>query len=133
MINIVSFQLDCWDGIDGEPLIYHGWTLTSRLLFKDVLFDAIKPYAFIASDYPLILFAYICKLLEILSIIHKWMTIIHKNQTCIFQYFKKMLLSGRICLVTGASKGKKALKCRSISYLYSKFNVKFGKVFVNFQ
>ena len=29
--------------------------MTSRLLFKDVLFDAIKPYAFIASDYPLIL------------------------------------------------------------------------------
>lgn len=29
--------------------------MTSKLLFKDVLSDAIKPYAFIASDYPLIL------------------------------------------------------------------------------
>ena len=27
-------QLDCWDGQDGEPVIYHGWTLTSKLLFK---------------------------------------------------------------------------------------------------
>jgi len=51
----ISFQLDCWDGIDGEPLIYHGWTLTSKLIFKDVLMDAIKPYSFQSSPYPLIL------------------------------------------------------------------------------
>ena len=64
-----GFQLDCWDGPDGEPLIYHGWTLTSKLLFKvtshvevkqsltfqDVLHDAILPYAFSASCYPLVL------------------------------------------------------------------------------
>jgi len=48
-------ELDCWDGPDGEPLIYHGWTLTSKLLFKDVLHDAILPYAFSASCYPLVL------------------------------------------------------------------------------
>ena len=48
-------QLDCWDGPDGEPIIYHGWTLTSKLLFKDVLMDAIKPYAFMTSPYPVIL------------------------------------------------------------------------------
>ena len=36
-------------------MIYHGWTLTSKLLFKDVLSNAIKPYAFMASDCPLIL------------------------------------------------------------------------------
>ena len=47
--------MDCWDGADGEPVIYHGWTLTSKLLFKDVLTDAIKPYAFSTSPYPLIL------------------------------------------------------------------------------
>ena len=52
---LISFQLDCWDGIDGEPLIYHGWTLTSKLIFKDVLMDAIKPYSFQSSPYPLIL------------------------------------------------------------------------------
>ena len=22
---------DCWDGPDGEPVVYHGWTLTSKL------------------------------------------------------------------------------------------------------
>ena len=48
-------ELDCWNGPDGEPIIYHGWTLTSQLLLKDVLADAIKPYAFRTSAYPVIL------------------------------------------------------------------------------
>jgi len=48
-------ELDCWDGEDGEPIIYHGWTLTSKILFKDVIADAIKEYAFYSTDYPLIL------------------------------------------------------------------------------
>jgi len=48
-------ELDCWDGPDGDPIIYHGWTLTSKLLVKDVLMDAIKPYSFIISPYPVIL------------------------------------------------------------------------------
>uniref|UniRef100_A0AAQ5YX00 Phosphoinositide phospholipase C n=1 Tax=Amphiprion ocellaris TaxID=80972 RepID=A0AAQ5YX00_AMPOC len=47
-------ELDCWDGSEGEPLIYHGYTLTSRILFKDVI-KAIKEYAFKTSDYPVIL------------------------------------------------------------------------------
>ena len=46
-------ELDCWDGED-EPIIYHGYTLTSKLLFKDVV-KAIKEYAFCRSEYPLIL------------------------------------------------------------------------------
>ena len=55
-LNFEFFHpLDCWDGPDGEPVIYHGWTLTSKLDFAEVLKDAIKPYAFYASDYPLIL------------------------------------------------------------------------------
>ena len=47
--------MDCWDGQDGEPVIYHGWTLTSQLNFKEVIEQGIKPYAFSASKYPLIL------------------------------------------------------------------------------
>ncbi|XP_067824452.1 1-phosphatidylinositol 4,5-bisphosphate phosphodiesterase delta-1a isoform X2 [Heptranchias perlo] len=47
-------ELDCWDGRDGEPVIYHGYTLTSKILFKDVI-QAIKEYAFKASPYPVIL------------------------------------------------------------------------------
>ncbi|XP_062385367.1 1-phosphatidylinositol 4,5-bisphosphate phosphodiesterase delta-1b isoform X2 [Sardina pilchardus] len=47
-------ELDCWDGSDGEPVIYHGYTLTSKILFKDAI-KAIKEYAFKTSDYPVIL------------------------------------------------------------------------------
>ena len=50
--------VDCWDGgehYDQEPIIYHGWTVTSKILFKDVIQDAVKKYAFVKSDYPLIL------------------------------------------------------------------------------
>jgi len=47
-------ELDCWDGPDGNPIIYHGHTLTSKILFEDVI-KAIKEYAFAASEYPVIL------------------------------------------------------------------------------
>jgi hypothetical protein len=30
-------ELDCWDGNDGEPIITHGHTLTSRINFNDAL------------------------------------------------------------------------------------------------
>ncbi|CAK6963725.1 -phosphatidylinositol 4%2C5-bisphosphate phosphodiesterase delta-4 [Scomber scombrus] len=47
-------EVDCWDGSDGEPVVYHGHTLTSKILFKDVI-STLKEYAFKASDFPLIL------------------------------------------------------------------------------
>uniref|UniRef100_A0A667ZL37 Phosphoinositide phospholipase C n=1 Tax=Myripristis murdjan TaxID=586833 RepID=A0A667ZL37_9TELE len=47
-------ELDCWDGANGEPVIYHGYTLTSKVLFRDVI-KAIKEYAFRTSEYPVIL------------------------------------------------------------------------------
>ncbi|XP_072297138.1 1-phosphatidylinositol 4,5-bisphosphate phosphodiesterase delta-1-like isoform X2 [Eucyclogobius newberryi] len=47
-------ELDCWDGSDDEPVIYHGYTLTSKVLFKDVI-KAIGQYAFKTSEYPVIL------------------------------------------------------------------------------
>ncbi|XP_054478539.1 1-phosphatidylinositol 4,5-bisphosphate phosphodiesterase delta-1a isoform X2 [Anoplopoma fimbria] len=47
-------ELDCWDGANGEPVIYHGYTLTSKVLFRDVI-KAINDYAFKTSDYPVIL------------------------------------------------------------------------------
>jgi len=57
--NCVFFGLfwavDCWDGAKGEPVVYHGFTLTSKIELHDILTDAILPYAFSASDYPLIL------------------------------------------------------------------------------
>ncbi|XP_073506672.1 1-phosphatidylinositol 4,5-bisphosphate phosphodiesterase zeta-1 isoform X2 [Phyllobates terribilis] len=47
-------EIDCWDGEADEPVVYHGYTLTSRLLFKAVI-SVIEQYAFQASAYPLIL------------------------------------------------------------------------------
>ncbi|XP_034543476.1 1-phosphatidylinositol 4,5-bisphosphate phosphodiesterase eta-2 [Notolabrus celidotus] len=47
-------EVDCWDGPDGEPIIHHGYTLTSKILFKDVV-ETINKYAFTKSQYPVIL------------------------------------------------------------------------------
>ena len=47
-------ELDCWDGDDDDPIIYHGHTFTSKIKFKDVV-QTIAEYAFTASSYPLIL------------------------------------------------------------------------------
>ncbi|XP_040392307.1 1-phosphatidylinositol 4,5-bisphosphate phosphodiesterase delta-3 isoform X3 [Cygnus olor] len=47
-------ELDCWEGADGEPVIYHGHTLTSKILFRDVI-ESIRDYAFKQSPYPVIL------------------------------------------------------------------------------
>lgn len=38
-------EIDCWDGSDGEPIVYHGFTMTSKILFEDVL-RTINEYAF---------------------------------------------------------------------------------------
>ncbi|CAD6198775.1 unnamed protein product [Caenorhabditis auriculariae] len=54
-------ELDCWDG-QKKPnssefydiVIYHGYTMTSKLLLRDVLYT-IRHYAFITSEYPVIL------------------------------------------------------------------------------
>lgn len=47
-------ELDCWDGEDGNPVIYHGHTLTSKISFKKVI-QAINESAFAASPFPVIL------------------------------------------------------------------------------
>ncbi|XP_077310358.1 1-phosphatidylinositol 4,5-bisphosphate phosphodiesterase epsilon-1 isoform X4 [Lithobates pipiens] len=49
-----SVELDCWDGDDGMPIIYHGHTLTTKIPFKDVI-EAIDRNAFINSDMPIVL------------------------------------------------------------------------------
>ena len=48
ILYFVYHTVDCWDGDDNEPIIYHGHTLTSRILFKDVI-EGIKEHAFVAS------------------------------------------------------------------------------------
>lgn len=52
-------SVDCWDGPkkgpqDAEIIIYHGYTMTTKLNLKDVL-RVIKEYAFVTSDYPVVL------------------------------------------------------------------------------
>nr|KAF6425509.1 phospholipase C epsilon 1 [Molossus molossus] len=49
-----SVELDCWDGDDGMPIIYHGHTLTTKIPFKEVI-EAIDRSAFINSDLPIII------------------------------------------------------------------------------
>lgn len=48
-------ELDCWDGDGplGEPMITHGYTLTSKITMKSVL-KVIKQSAFKTNPYPVI-------------------------------------------------------------------------------
>ncbi|RHY11054.1 hypothetical protein DYB25_003713 [Aphanomyces astaci] len=45
---------DCWDGDDGQPIVYHGHTLTTKILFADVI-RGIHVHAFESSPFPVIL------------------------------------------------------------------------------
>ena len=47
-------EVDCWDGADGRPLVLHGRSMTSSVLFADCI-AVIAKYAFVASSYPLII------------------------------------------------------------------------------
>ncbi|NXF32549.1 PLCH1 phosphodiesterase, partial [Nyctibius bracteatus] len=47
-------EVDCWDGPDGEPVVHHGYTLTSKILFRDVA-ETINKYAFTKNEFPVIL------------------------------------------------------------------------------
>ncbi|KAA0708139.1 1-phosphatidylinositol 4,5-bisphosphate phosphodiesterase beta-1 [Triplophysa tibetana] len=49
-------ELDCWKGrtADEEPIITHGFTMTSEVSFKDVI-EAIAESAFKTSPFPIIL------------------------------------------------------------------------------
>ncbi|KAF4789337.1 1-phosphatidylinositol 4,5-bisphosphate phosphodiesterase zeta-1 [Turdus rufiventris] len=47
-------EIDCWDGNNNEPIVYHGHTLTSRIPFRSVI-HVIEKYAFLSSVYPLVL------------------------------------------------------------------------------
>ncbi|KAG7167929.1 1-phosphatidylinositol 45-bisphosphate phosphodiesterase epsilon-1-like [Homarus americanus] len=47
-------ELDCWDGDDGTPMIYHGHTFTTKIPFRSVV-ETINHSAFVTSPYPVIL------------------------------------------------------------------------------
>lgn len=47
-------EIDCWDGADGRPIVSHGRTMTSSVMFADCI-EVINRYAFLSTDFPLIL------------------------------------------------------------------------------
>lgn len=47
-------EIDCWNGSEGKPIVTHGHTGTSHVLFSDCV-SVISRYAFDVSPYPLIL------------------------------------------------------------------------------
>ncbi|CAJ1340557.1 unnamed protein product, partial [Effrenium voratum] len=49
-----SVEVDVWDGENGEPVVKHGYTVTTEVLFQDVI-QAIVDHAFIASEFPVII------------------------------------------------------------------------------
>ena len=49
-----SVEVDVWDGPEGEPVVKHGYTVTTEVLFEDVV-QAIADHAFVASEYPVII------------------------------------------------------------------------------
>lgn len=51
-------EVDCWDGANGEPIVYHGHTFTTKILFKDVV-NAVGKYAFKVT-YSLIYLTVLC-------------------------------------------------------------------------
>lgn len=38
-------EVDCWDGPNGEPMVYHGHTFTSKIPFREVV-STLGKYAF---------------------------------------------------------------------------------------
>lgn len=47
-------EIDCWDGAEGIPIVYHGYTRTTKIKLYDVL-RSIRDNAFATSSYPVII------------------------------------------------------------------------------
>ncbi|KAF2686767.1 1-phosphatidylinositol-4,5-bisphosphate phosphodiesteras-like protein 1 [Lentithecium fluviatile CBS 122367] len=47
-------EIDCWDGPDDKPIVTHGRTFTKGITFLDAV-KVINKYAFVETEYPLIL------------------------------------------------------------------------------
>ena len=55
-------ELDCWDGKDGNPIIYHGYTLTSKIKFQvecqktffifDIILFIYSDFLFLQPPFP---------------------------------------------------------------------------------
>ncbi|CAF1369213.1 unnamed protein product, partial [Didymodactylos carnosus] len=43
-----AVELDCYDGPDGQPIVYHGFTLVKAITFEAII-TAMKPNLFVVS------------------------------------------------------------------------------------
>lgn len=77
-------ELDCWDGPNGDPIVYHGYTRTSKIRFEDII-QAIAEDAFVNSPFPVILS------LEVHTSMEQSKTMAEMIQ----RHFKEMLLTVR--------------------------------------
>lgn len=50
LLFLCFLAVDCWDGPDGEPMVQHGYTLTSKIPFKLVI-ETINKYAFVNNQW----------------------------------------------------------------------------------
>lgn len=41
-------EIDCWDGPNNDPVVYHGYTLTNKISFMTVI-QVIDKYAFVVG------------------------------------------------------------------------------------
>lgn len=57
-------EVDCWDGANGEPIVYHGHTFTSKILFKDVV-NAVNNYAFKVKSCVRFFFTLVAAIVEV--------------------------------------------------------------------
>lgn len=46
-------EIDCWDGSNNDPVVYHGHTLTSKITFCSVI-HVVDKYAFAVRIYMLV-------------------------------------------------------------------------------
>ncbi|KIL66536.1 hypothetical protein M378DRAFT_160517 [Amanita muscaria Koide BX008] len=51
-----TVEMDIYDGTAGEPVVYHGNTLTFKVTVRDIC-QAISKYAFVTSPYPVMISA----------------------------------------------------------------------------
>ncbi len=71
--------VDCWDGEDGDPIIYHGHTMVSKIKFRDVIETVLK-FGFEASPYHDLPIVYNSLLIIVDTLLFfLWKTIAHQS------------------------------------------------------